>query len=61
MSSELCPLPPLLNSKPWAYQFSLTGETGNTTSTMFPRPEIGWSMDFVFNKSGLTWSDGGVF
>jgi hypothetical protein len=61
MSIINCPLPPVLNSKPWAYRFSLTGETGSTISTMHPRPEIGWSMDFVFNKSGHTWSDGSVF
>lgn len=34
---------------------------GGCEYTIDQRTSLGWTLDFIFNRSGLTWSDGSVF
>lgn len=55
-----CPLPNKLGNKPWAYQFIEPTITG-CTNHISRRTEKGWTLDFIFNRESLPWSEGGVF
>jgi len=60
-ANNCCPTDPILNCKPWAYQFNHGGGANKCEFLFDRRPEKGWTIDMVFNRQGLTWSSGGVF
>lgn len=56
-----CPQDPISNAKPWAYQID-HGDGGDLCDyKVRRRTEKGWTLDFVFNKETLPWSDGNIF
>jgi hypothetical protein len=59
-NDNCCPITNNLNNKPWSYQF-ITPNTGCTESIIQRRTEKGWTLDFIFNRNSLSWSEGGVF
>ena len=59
-SSACCPITPKLSSKPWAYQFYQPA-TNCTSPIIQQRTEKGWTLDFVFNRESLPWSEGNIF
>lgn len=48
-----CNLPPILHKKPWTYTF----KTNDCNYIISRRPQLGWSINFVFNRNGLNWGD----
>ena len=61
LSGDCCPIDPKLSVKPWAYKINTHGGSDNCEFIVKRRPEKGWSLDFVFNREDLPWSDGGPF
>ena len=59
-TNNCCPLPHKLNNKPWAYQFK-DNKISGCTEYISRRVEKGWTLDFIFNREELSWSNGGVF
>jgi len=59
-SRDCCPITQKLSSKPWAYQFIQPG-TNCTSPIIKQRTEKGWTLDFVFNRESIPWSDGNIF
>lgn len=59
-SRACCPITPKLSSKPWAYQFYQIG-TNCTTPIIKQRTENGWTLDFIFNRENLPWTEGNIF
>jgi hypothetical protein len=59
-SRACCPITQKLSSKPWAYQFIQPG-TNCTSPIIKQRTEKGWTLDFVFNRESIPWSDGNIF
>lgn len=59
-TNNCCPLPNKLNNKPWAYQFKDINST-DCIDHIKRRTEKGWTLDFIFNRDGVSWSNGGVF
>lgn len=55
-----CPFPPKLSNKPWAYQF-IDPVVESCDPFIKRRTEKGWTLDFIFNREGLSWSSGSVF
>lgn len=53
-----CPKDIKMNAKPYVYQFK---QNECTTDIIKRRTEKGWTLDFVFNRESLSWSNGGVF
>jgi hypothetical protein len=47
--------------KPWVITVGEETITQNCEFTVNRRIENGWTLDFVFNKNGLDWSNGGIF
>jgi hypothetical protein len=60
-SDNCCDQAPSLQNKPWAYKFDTGSGIDNCSPIFSSRHEKGWSLEFVFNKNGLDWSDGSVF
>jgi hypothetical protein len=60
-TDNCCPLPPKLSYKPWAYKINSGSGPDNCSPIIQRRTEKGWTLDFVFNRQDLVWSDGGVF
>lgn len=58
--SDCCPITNKLSNKPWAYQFIDPIVTG-CTNQIERRVEKGWTLDFIFNREELPWSQGSVF
>ena len=58
---QCCPQSPPLDNKPWVYKFNTGGGIDNCGSIIEQRNEKGWTLDFIFNRSGYTWSEGGIF
>ena len=54
-----CPLPQILNSKPWIYKIDSDGDI--CPPIVRRRTEKGWTLDFIFNREELSWSSGNVF
>ena len=54
-------IPPSLNVKPWAIKFNEGQGEDNCLPTLKRRTEKGWTLDFIFNREGSSWSEGGVF
>jgi hypothetical protein len=52
---------PKTNVKPWAFNFNQGLGTDKCTPILKRRTEKGWSLDFVFNRNNLSWSNGGIF
>jgi len=49
------------NVKPWAFNFSEGQGDDDCYTTLKRRTEKGWTLDFVFNREGSSWLEGGVF
>jgi hypothetical protein len=60
-NSVCCPLDSISSTKPWAYQINHGNETDNCEYGISRRTEKGWTLDFIFNKENLPWSDGNAF
>ena len=60
-SANCCPRDPFLFAKPWAYQINHGGGTDNCDYSVARRTEKGWTLDFVFNRETLPWTDGKAF
>jgi hypothetical protein len=58
--SDCCPITNKLSNKPWAYQFLDSIVTG-CTNPINRRVEKGWTLDFIFNREQLAWSQGSIF
>lgn len=56
-----CPQDPISNAKPWAYQIDHGDGDDLCSYKIRRRTEKGWTIDFVFNKENLPWSEGNVF
>ena len=56
-----CGITPKYGVKPWAYQFIQPEPNECTSPIIERRTEKGWTLDFVFNRESLPWSDGGKF
>jgi hypothetical protein len=56
-----CPISPSNLVKPWAYKFDTGGGNDNCSPILQRRTEKGWTLDFVFNRETLSWSNGSVF
>lgn len=56
-----CEITPKYNVKPWAYQFIEPEENNCESPIIERRVEKGWTIDFIFNRESLPWSDGGKF
>lgn len=56
-----CGITPKLNNKPWAYQFLQPEENTCSSPIIKRRTEKGWTLDFIFNRDGLTWDEGQIF
>lgn len=52
---------PRLNAKPWAFNFNEGDGNDDCTPILKRRPEKGWTLDFIFNREGSSWLEGGVF
>jgi hypothetical protein len=59
--SVCCPITPKLNNKPWAFKTNKGSGIDNCESIVRRRTEKGWTLDFVFNRDGYDWVDGGIF
>jgi hypothetical protein len=60
-TNNCCPLPQILNNKPWVYKIDSGSGNDNCSSIVRRRTEKGWTLDFVFNREGLSWSSGNIF
>lgn len=60
-TSICCPPHHLPNAKPWAYHIDHGGGDDYCDYYVNRRNEKGWTIDVVFNKDGLDWSDGNTF
>jgi hypothetical protein len=58
---KCCPQSLPLDNKPWVYKFDTGGGVNNCGSIIEQRNEKGCTLDFIFNRSGLTWNEGGIF
>jgi hypothetical protein len=59
--SNCCPLPQILSNKPWVYKIDSGSGNDNCSPIVRRRTEKGWTLDFVFNRDGLSWSSGNIF
>jgi hypothetical protein len=59
--TKCCPISPNLENKPWAYKFDTGAGLNNCSPILKRRTENGWSLDFIFNREGLSWGSGSVF
>jgi hypothetical protein len=60
-SGACCPQPVALNNKPWAYEFNTGMDGDNCKEILERRTQSGWTLDFIFNRNGLDWSQGQTF
>ena len=60
-SGACCPQPDALNVKPWAYEFNTGSGDDFCDPILERRTQSGWTLDFVFNRMGLDWSQGRTF
>lgn len=56
-----CPQDPISNAKPWAYQINHGDGDDLCSYKIRRRTEKGWTLDFIFNRESLPWSEGNVF
>lgn len=56
-----CVQPLKLSNKPWAYEFDSGIGENFCENIIERRNEDGWTIDFVFNRENLNWSDGEIF
>lgn len=61
LNGECCDLPEKLSVKPWAYQFINPNFSGTCEPIIERRTSGGWTLDFVMNRMGNSWSDGNIF
>ena len=59
--SNCCPLPQILNNKPWVYKIDSGSGNDNCSPIVKRRTEKGWALDFIFNREELSWSSGNIF
>ena len=59
--SDCCGITPKYSVKPWAYQFIEPEKINTCPHLIERRVEKGWTLDFIFNRENLPWSNGGVF
>lgn len=59
--NNCCSQPKILNAKPWAYPINTGGGSDNCSYKIKRRTEEGWTLDFIFNREGLEWSNGSIF
>lgn len=52
---------PRLNVKPWAFNFNEGRGDDDCEPILKRRTEKGWTLDFIFNREGSSWLEGGVF
>ena len=56
-----CGITPKYGVKPWAYQFIQPEPNECSSPIIERRTEKGWTLDFIFNRESLPWSEGGKF
>jgi hypothetical protein len=56
-----CSQAPKTGVKPWAFKIDSGAGPDNCDGIIKRRPEKGWTLDFVFNREGLNWSQGSIF
>jgi hypothetical protein len=56
-----CPQDSISNAKPWAYQIDHGDGDDLCSYKVRRRTEKGWTLDFIFNREDLDWSEGNVF
>ena len=56
-----CPQELIPNAKPWAYQINHGGGDDLCDYIIQRRTEKGWTLNFIFNKENLPWTEGRVF
>lgn len=56
-----CAITPKLSIKPWVYKFDEGFGNDYCDNIIDNRTEEGWTIDFVFNREGLNWSEGNIF
>ncbi len=61
LAGDCCPIDSTLDVRPWAYEINKHGGTELCDYIIKRRPEKGWTLDFVFNREELPWSNGSVF
>lgn len=59
--NNCCPVPSILNNKPWVYKIDSGSGNNNCSPIVRRRTEKGWTLDFVFNRETLSWSSGNIF
>lgn len=60
LNTFCCQSPSALSNKPWVYQFIDQGAS-SCQPFISRRTEKGWTLDFIFNRESLPWSNGSVF
>lgn len=61
LTGTCCPTQSILSNLPWVYQTNYGGGTDNCSPIIARRPEKGWTIDYVFNRNGLPWTDNVFF
>ena len=56
-----CGITPKYGVKPWAYQFIQPEPNDCISPIINRRTEKGWTLDFIFNRESLPWSQGSKF
>jgi hypothetical protein len=59
--NNCCPVPSILNNKPWVYKIDSGSGNNNCSPIVRRRTEKGWTLDFIFNREELSWSSGNIF
>lgn len=60
-SGTCCPTEVVLSNLPWVYQIDHGDGADNCQPIIARRPVSGWTIDYVFNRNGLPWSDSVFF
>jgi len=61
LTGVCCPTEARLSNLPWVYTIDHGGGDDDCDYFVQRRPEKGFTLDFVFNRNGLPWSDGNIF
>lgn len=61
LTGVCCPTEAVLSNIPWVYQINHGAGADNCSYLIQRRPISGWTIDFIFNRNGLPWSDSVFF
>lgn len=61
ITGTCCPTEVVLNNLPWVYQTNHGVGDYNCSPYIQRRPHLGFTLDFVFNRNGLPWTDNVFF